>query len=126
MNPQKPKDTIMYIEDEVEALRTMIKFLNLRGHGVIVALTAEEGHERLKEYNPSLILIDIKLVGQSGIDFLKKIRGQGIKTPVIVITAYPEMVAEAELRRLNIHGYYKKPFSYAELYKTIKEVLEVV
>lgn len=125
MNPQASKGTIMYIEDEVEALRTMIKFLNIRGYGVVVALTAEEGYDRLREYDPVIILIDIKLVGQNGIDFIKKIRKEGIDVPIIVITAYPQMVTEMELKELNIHGYFIKPFSYADLFKTINKTLEI-
>ena len=124
MESQKPKGNILYVEDEVDSLRTMIEFLNPRGFGVIVALTAEEAYERLKKYNPDLIIVDIKLVGDSGIDFIERIQKKGINTPVIVITGYAEQVAEIKDRELNIYGYYIKPFSYAELYKTIKEILE--
>lgn len=125
MHADKIKGKIMYIEDEVDSLRTMIEFLNPRGFAVIVACTAEEGYRHMKLYKPDLILIDLKLLGQSGIDFIKRVRHEGIDTPVIVITAYPKKVADVELRQLKIHGYYVKPFSYSDLYETIKQILEV-
>jgi len=122
---QKPKGKILYIEDEVDACRTMIEFLNPRGFSVIISFTAEEAYGLLKKWNPDIILIDLKLIGASGIDFVDKIQSEGIKIPVVVITAYPKKISEIETRKLAIRGYYEKPYSYAELYKTIKEILEV-
>lgn len=119
------KGKIMYVEDEVEACRTMIEFLNPRGFAVIVSFTAEEAYGLLSKWNPDLILIDIKLIGESGIDFIERIQKEGIETPVIIITAYPKRVAEIEMRGLKIYGYYEKPFSYAELYKSVIDILEV-
>jgi len=103
----------------------MIEFLNPRGFSVIVSFTAEEAYDLLKRWNPELILIDIRLIGASGIDFLEKIQKEGIMTPVLIITAYPKKVAEIELKGLKVNGYFEKPYSYAELYQAIKKILEV-
>lgn len=122
----KIKGKIMYIEDEVDACRTMVEFLNLRGFAVIVSFSAEEAYNFLKKWEPDLILLDLKLIGQSGIDFIERIQKEGIETPVVVVTAYPKKIAEIEMKGLKIYGYYEKPYSYADLYRTIKEILEVV
>ena len=125
MDSRKLKGKIMYIEDEVEACRTMIEFLNLRGIAVIVSFTAEEAYDLLKRWEPDLILIDIKLIGASGVDFIEKVQKEGVTTPIVIITAYPKKISEIGLRGLKIHSYYEKPYSYADLYKTITEILEV-
>lgn len=126
MEFQKPiRGKVLYIEDEVDACRTMIEFLNPRGFAVIISFTAEEAYGLLKKWNPDLILIDVKLIGASGIDFIERIQKEGVETPVLVITAYPKKIADLELRGLKIYGYYEKPYSYADLYQTIKEILEV-
>jgi len=104
LEADNPKKTILYIEDEIEAIKTMIEFLKLRGFKVVTAVTAEEGHDRLKEYKPGLILIDIKLIGESGIDFIERIQKAGNKTPVVIITAYPEKIREINQRKLKIHA----------------------
>ena len=122
----KIKGKIMYIEDEVDACRTMVEFLNLRGFAVIVSFSAEEAYNFLKKWEPDLILLDLKLIGQSGIDFIERIQKEGIETPVVVVTAYPKKIAEIEMKGLKIYGYYEKPYSYADLYRTIKEILEMV
>ncbi|MBL7068575.1 MAG: response regulator [Candidatus Omnitrophica bacterium] len=125
MEQKTTKGKILYIEDEVDACRTMIEFLNPRGFAVIISFTAEEAYGLLKKWNPDLVLLDLKLIGASGIDFVHKIQNEGIKIPVVIITAYPKKISEIEIRGLNIRGYYEKPYSYAELYKTIKQILEV-
>lgn len=125
MGDKDLKGTILYIEDEIEALRTMLEFFNLRGFNVITAFTAEEGYDRLKEYKPDLIVIDLKLIGESGIDFIERIQHADNQTPIMVITAYPEKIREITSRKLKIYAYFTKPFSYADLYKTVKQILEV-
>jgi len=125
MDPGRLKGKILYIEDEVDACRTLIEFLNPRGFAVIVSFTAEEAYGLLKRWSPNLILIDLKLIGQNGVDFIERIQNEGIETPILVLTAYPKKVADIELRGLKIYGFYEKPYSYADLYKTIRAILEV-
>ncbi len=124
MEKKKVKGKVLYIEDEVDACRTMIEFLNPRGFAAIISFSAEEAYSLLKKWNPDIILIDIKLIGQSGIAFIRKIQKEGIETPVIIITAYPKKVTQVELKGLKICGYYEKPYSYAELLSTITEMTE--
>ncbi|NQT07321.1 MAG: response regulator transcription factor [Candidatus Omnitrophica bacterium] len=126
MSNTRVKNKILYIEDEVDACQTMVEFLNPRGFAVMVSFTSEEAYKLLRAWNPDLIMIDIRLIGESGIDFIKKIRKEGMTTPIIVVTAYPERISKNELKDLNIGGYYIKPFSFADLYETIKVILEVV
>ncbi len=116
---------IMYLEDELDALCTMMEFLNLRHFAVIKASSYDEGLKGLKKYKPQLILVDLKLGDKSGLDFIRKIRADGDQTPVIVITAYPEKMAEVTLKDLHIHALFIKPFSYEKLYKMLKEIFEI-
>lgn len=90
-----------------------------------ISFTAEEAYDLLEQWQPDIILIDIKLIGATGVDFIRKIRKDGVKTPVIVITAYKDNISDLRRKGLKIDGYFEKPYSYARLYKTIKEILEV-
>ena len=124
MKEPKIKGKIMYVEDEVDALCTMIEFLNIRGFAVIASCSCDEACKNLEKYKPDLILVDIKLIDQSGLDFIRHIRRQGCQTPVIVITAYQKEAAENILKDLNINACYIKPISYAPVYNCITEILE--
>jgi len=116
----------MYVEDEVDAVKNMLEFFVPRGFAVLIAVSAEEGFNLLKKYKPDIILVDIQLIGKSGVDFIERIQKEGNETPVIVITAYPSKMCEIEAKGLNTHGYFIKPFSFVDLYKNIKELLEIV
>jgi len=120
------KGKILYIDDEVEACKLIMKFLDARGFGVIVSFTAESGYDMVKMWEPDVVLVDIKLIGMSGIEFIEKIQKEGIQTPCIVITGYPERIAEVEMKELNIAGYFTKPYSVAELLGKIKQILGVI
>jgi len=120
------KGKILYIDDEVEACKLIMKFLDARGFGVIVSFTAESGYDMVKTWEPDVVLVDIKLIGMSGIEFIEKIQKEGIQTPCIVITGYPERIAEVEMKELNIAGYFTKPYSVAELLGKIKQILGVI
>lgn len=119
------RKTIMYIEDDVDACYLMTTFLNGRGFNTVVAFTGEKAYALLKRHNPDLMLIDIKLIGMSGIDFIEKIQKEGIQTPVIILTAYADKIAEIELKGLKVYSYLVKPYEFSELYQTIKEVFKV-
>ena len=119
------KGKVLYIDDEVEACKMMMRFLDARNFGVIVSFTAESGYDMVKMWEPDVILVDIKLIGMSGIDFIEKIQKEGIKTPCIVITGYPERITEIEMKGLHITGYYTKPYSMAGLHEEIKNILGV-
>lgn len=125
MDRQKLIGKIMYLEDEAEAMCVMMDFLNSRGFAVIPAKSYEEGLKNLKKHKPDLILVDLKLFDKSGLDFIREIRNSGNQTPVIVVTAYPEKMAEVTLKDLNIHALFIKPLSYENLYKIIKEIFEI-
>ncbi len=125
MEQKRLKGKVLYIDDEVETCKMMMEFLGKRGYGVIVSFSAESGYDMVKMWDPDIILIDIKLLGMSGIEFIEKIQKEGIKTPCIIITGYPERLAEVELKQLRVYGYFVKPYSVAELLSRVKEILGV-
>lgn len=125
MNPDKIKGKIMYIEDEVEALTTMMDFLNPRGFAVLPYITAEQAYDKLRELNPDLIIVDVRLIGETGLDFIERIQKEGIETPVIVITGYAGITDEIKERKLKIYGCFEKPFKFSQLYQSITQILEV-
>ena len=117
------KNKVLYIEDEVDACSTMVEFLKPRGFKTVVSFTAEEAYDLMKGFVPDIILIDIRLIGQSGISFIERIQAEGVKTPIIIISAFSELIEEMKLKRLKICGYFEKPYSYADLFRAIKKCL---
>jgi PAS domain S-box-containing protein len=118
------KNRILVIEDE-EILRFTFKsFLSKEGHAVI---TAEDYHSALKvisETELDLIIADIILGGNTGIDILRKVKEKNMKCPVIMITGQPSIDTAAEAVRLGAYDYLPKPVEKHDLIKITNQALQ--
>jgi len=114
---------ILIVEDE-ENMRLGLKD-NLEFEGFEVDI-AEEGNSGLKKIldNPySLILLDVMLPNISGFDICKTVRGKGVNTPIILLTAKGEEIDKVLGLELGADDYVTKPFSLRELLARVKAVL---
>ncbi|MEK7289829.1 MAG: response regulator, partial [Planctomycetota bacterium] len=80
------KGTILVVDDE-ETLRITIKeFLYEQGYEVVVAGTCEQALERINEFLPDLILLDLRLPDMNGLELLEKIKSKDSQALIIVMT----------------------------------------
>ena len=115
-------EQILIVEDEVKLANLMSDFLS--GHHFITH-QIHHGNEVLTwlEINrPSVILLDIMLPGQSGIELCKAIR-QFSNVPIIMVSAKVEEIDRLLGLELGADDYICKPFSYAELVARVKAIL---
>ena len=87
---------------------------------------ASDGIEGLaKAANPDidLIILDIMLPGMNGFDICKKLRSQGIRTPIIMLTAKGQEIDRVVGLEIGADDYVTKPFSPRELQARVKAVL---
>lgn len=115
---------ILYIDDEISALRAISAILKKEGYSVYTATTAEEGIEVLKKSPIDCILLDYRLPGMNGIDLLKWIRVSEISVPTIMLTAYGTIEKAVEAMKLGAHHYLIKPVDTELLVNVIKEAIE--
>ena len=109
--------TILIIEDDVEIQAFSSKVLELEGYGTLVASSGEEGLLLLRENKADLLLLDLRLPGQSGWDVLKEIRNDPeIRTiPIIVFTASAAILQRMRAIDMGATSYLVKPLSAAQL-----------
>ena len=113
----KRKNRILIIEDE-EILRFTFKsFLSKEGHEVITAKDYSSAIKLISESEPDLIIADILLGGNTGIDILRKVKEKGMGCPVIMITGQPSIETAAESVRLGAYDYLPKPVEKHDLIK---------
>lgn len=117
---------ILIIEDE-KMLAEMYKERFAKANfKVDLALTAEEGFKILRKKKPDLILLDILLPRDNGIQFLKKISKslKFSKIPVIIFSNYDDPKAKAEALNLGAKEYLiKTAYTPKEIIKKIKRYL---
>ncbi|MFC1590827.1 response regulator [Candidatus Omnitrophota bacterium] len=118
----QPKTKIIYIDDEVEACKTIAEFFSLRGFDVHITFDGDSGYSMIKKEQPHLVILDLKIAGTSGIDLLQKLVDERVQVPVIVVTAYQEAMAEIRERGLMVNKYLTKPYNLTSLYDAVLEL----
>lgn len=74
----------------------------------------------LKSHSIELAIVDVYMPMLNGLELLRNIRGSGIQTAVIMITAATEMNVVEEALRLGIEDYIIKPFAYTRLQEAVQ------
>ena len=114
---------ILIIEDEDSIRMAMEDDFRLENYTVDVASDGLEGLAKGANPETDLIILDIMLPGMNGYDICKKLRGQGIKTPIIMLTAKGQEIDRVLGLELGADDYVTKPFSPRELQARVKAVL---
>lgn len=111
---------ILYVEDEKFLAEAVIHLLKKEKINVDHAADGEEGLDLALKPNYDVVVLDIMLPKLSGLDILKTMRGRGIKTPVIMLSALNEV--EDKIRGLDYGAddYLAKPFKTSELIARLK------
>ncbi len=114
---------ILLLEDDLQLNATVKQFLELRGYEVIAVFDAHEARDRLYEQRVDLMLLDVKVPRQSGIDLLADIRAEGDTTPAIFITSLSGVEDVERGFAAGGDDYIRKPFALKELAVRIESLL---
>jgi DNA-binding response OmpR family regulator len=106
---------ILVVEDNANLAYGLATSLELEGHEVALAETGPEGLRLARESGADLVILDLMLPGMDGYRVLKRMREEGIDTPVIFLTARGEEADKVLGFRLGAEDYVTKPFGVLEL-----------
>lgn len=111
---------ILVIEDEPDMLTILRDNLEFEGYRVSVATTGENGLAVALAEPPDVVLLDLMLPGISGYDVCRKLRAQGLKKPIILITARNSEVDRIAGLDLGADDYIGKPFNIGEVLARVR------
>ena len=102
---------ILLIDDD-EWIRDSLRiFFEAEGCHVLAVETAEEGLSAICDQTFDLFMVDYKLPGLNGLEFLKRIHNTQPDAIKILITAYLNKNLIIEAKKLNVQGFIEKPFT---------------
>ncbi|MBU2492407.1 MAG: response regulator transcription factor [Bacteroidetes bacterium] len=114
---------ILIVEDEPGMRMGLKDNLEFEGFSVDYAEDGSAGLQKIRANSYDLVLLDVMLPEISGFEICKTIRKEGIKTPVILLTAKGEEIDKVLGLELGADDYVTKPFSLRELLARIKAVI---
>jgi DNA-binding response OmpR family regulator/AraC-like DNA-binding protein len=115
---------LLWIDDQPELMAALAAYLIREGLDVEFAPTGAAGFRMASSAVYDIILLDLKLPDELGMDVLKRIRSADIRTPVIVISAYGSIESALEAGRAGAAGFKSKPLRAADLLHTIRSVID--
>lgn len=118
----RPK--ILIIEDEPSLLGLFEAYLG-EHYDVLIARNGTDGCSILDGNHLSLILLDLKMPGMTGIEVLRQIRSKSPNLPVIVMTGYSSHEAAIKCADLGVQGYLLKPVKLTDLKRKVDNCLGI-
>ncbi|HET8775558.1 MAG TPA: GAF domain-containing protein [Thermoanaerobaculia bacterium] len=114
--------SVLVIDDEPMTREVIAVMLRRCRAEVRVADSASEGHARVAERRPDVILCDIAMPGEDGYAFVRELRRSGPPIPVIALTAFGRTDDRTRALEAGFDGYLKKPVDPVTLALTVREV----
>jgi two-component system, NtrC family, response regulator AtoC len=121
---EESRPEVAIVEDERNLRELYLDVLGARGLRVVPLESVAEAEAYLSRRAPELLLLDVKLADGDGLVLLDRLRGQGLRTPVIVVTAFGTVERAVQALRAGAADFLVKPFSNERLVSAVAAALE--
>jgi two-component system, NtrC family, response regulator PilR len=115
---------ILVVDDELSMRQYLEVLLRRRGYDVVTASNLVEARTRISGGSLDLVVSDIRLGKESGLQVLREVRERSAETEVILITAFGTPAAAVEAMREGAYDYICKPFDNEEMTLLVQNALE--
>jgi len=114
---------VLVVDDEPALLRAVGLGLARHGLQVVTAATGREALDRLRERRVDLLLLDLGLPDLDGLEIIRRVRRDGERPPIIVLSARDTEAAKVAALDLGADDYLTKPFGVGELLARVRVAL---
>jgi len=118
-----PRSTILVIDDEPNILTTVRRSLELEGYAVEVAGGGAAGLAKLVEHDVDLVLLDVMMPGETGLEVLPKLRAAKPDTIVVMMSGNATIETAVAATKAGAHDFIEKPLSGDKLLITVQNAL---
>ena len=113
----------LVVEDEKKVARFIKRGLEQEGYAVDVAEDGVKGEAMAEGGGYDIIILDIMLPSKNGIDVLEYLKGKGVATPVLLLTARDTVEDRVKGLNLGADDYLTKPFAFEELLARVRALV---
>ncbi|HEX6203797.1 MAG TPA: sigma-54 dependent transcriptional regulator [Thermoanaerobaculia bacterium] len=116
---------LLVVEDDGRLRASLLLQLREAGYAPSAAASAEEALAALdRDGRPDLLLVDVRLPGESGVDLVRRLAEAGRLPPTVVVSGEASIGETVEALRLGVHDFLEKPFGRERLLRSIENALE--
>lgn len=105
-----------------EGLKQLVKTLD-EVKLIDEAIDGNEAWSKIKDKNYDLVILDVSMPGISGLEVLQKIKERNLKTPVLILSVYPQEQYAIHAFKMGALGYISKDSAFEELTLAIKKIV---
>jgi two-component system OmpR family response regulator len=120
---QSGRARILVVDDEASIVDSVATVLRYEGFDVDVAFAGRVALQKVQDGSYDLVVLDVMLPDLDGIEVTKRLRADGIKVPVLFLTAKSDVEDRVEGLTVGGDDYVTKPFSLVEVVARIKAIL---
>ncbi|HDJ23449.1 MAG TPA: response regulator [Candidatus Aminicenantes bacterium] len=111
------------VVDDDETIRKTFFLLLHKKFKIYLAKDAREALQRFRRSAIDLIITDVKLPDMTGLEMVAEFRKVGNNVPVVLISAYPDLIKLEELEKLKIGYFFVKPLDLEAITRSINYIL---
>jgi DNA-binding NtrC family response regulator len=114
---------ILVVDDDAADAAALSALLSEAGHDVSTAASTEAALAKFREGTYAIVVADVQLPGESGLDLVRELRNQAPATAVVVMTGHASVSAAVTALKLGAVDYLKKPVHVSQLKKLIAQLV---
>jgi DNA-binding response OmpR family regulator len=112
---------VLIVDDEVDLSTTLVERLDIRGFDAVAVETGAQALSQVRNHAFDVVVLDIKLKGEDGVDVMKQIRQIKKDLPVILLTGHMSKEANEEGLKAGAIDYIIKPIDIEDLVIKLRE-----
>ena len=124
LNSYARSAAVLVVDDEPGMRNFLSKALKPHCALVETADSAESAEALRRRYHFDLMILDIRLPGRSGVEWLDELRAQDVRSDVIVMTAYADLETAVQALRAGAADFLLKPFRLEQIISAVNSCLE--
>ncbi len=116
---------VLVVDDDDNILSAFKGFLKGEGCRMLAAKSTQEAIRKSERHHVNLLITDIRLKYQSGVNLFLDIKRVQPDAPVIVITGYPDSVREEDVKAYGADYFFLKPLDLDKLREAVRKCLHL-
>lgn len=124
MDPERLPERVLIVDDDPSFRAYLELRMQHEGASTYQAMSAEEALEALEAFEPTLMSVDVVLPGMSGLDLVRRVRGEGVhrRLPILILTGADHSAEVGDVVGLGLAWYLRKDAAWPLILRTMRNL----